>query len=193
MYPEYAQSTAPHRTPLRRCSRSELLLTNGGDDALRVFFDAFVDADSRILICRAHVSDVPLLRRNRRRANRNVCRYDPQHSNSRLTKSLPPLAQKSARALHLANPNNPTGTLVAPRRCERILRAASRYRRGDRRSLRGIFRPLTIAPWIRNYPQSLRRAHVFKSRRSRRTSARRRHRAPRLRSPFFAARCRRSR
>ena len=29
----------------------ELLLTNGGDDALRVFFDAFVEPGSHILIC----------------------------------------------------------------------------------------------------------------------------------------------
>jgi len=50
MYPEYQSST-------RRISRyfgvrsEELLLTNGGDDALRVFFDTFVEAGSSILIC----------------------------------------------------------------------------------------------------------------------------------------------
>src|ERR1700756_5084233 len=50
MYPEYQQPTA-------RIARSlgvrpeELLLTNGGDDALRVFFDTFVEPKSHILIC----------------------------------------------------------------------------------------------------------------------------------------------
>src|ERR1700720_1138985 len=50
MYPEYA-------VPTRRIaayfgiSEYELLLTNGGDDALRVFFDAFVEPGSHILIC----------------------------------------------------------------------------------------------------------------------------------------------
>ncbi|HEX9345802.1 MAG TPA: hypothetical protein VF900_07735, partial [Candidatus Acidoferrum sp.] len=50
MYPEY-------QAPTERLARhfgvrpQELLLANGGDDALRVFFDAFVDARSSILIC----------------------------------------------------------------------------------------------------------------------------------------------
>src|SRR5271168_3376969 len=50
MYPEYERST-------RRLARhfgvraEELLLTNGGDDALRVFFDTFVEPGARILIC----------------------------------------------------------------------------------------------------------------------------------------------
>ena len=50
MYPEYEQ-------PTRALARyfgvkpAELLLTNGGDDALRVFFDTFVEPRSHILIC----------------------------------------------------------------------------------------------------------------------------------------------
>src|SRR5215469_9920474 len=50
MYPEY-------RKPTERLARyfgvqpEELLLTNGGDDALRVFFDTFVEPDTSILIC----------------------------------------------------------------------------------------------------------------------------------------------
>ena len=50
MYPEYERGA-------RRLSRyfnvdpDELLLTNGGDDALRVFFDTFVNAGERIVIC----------------------------------------------------------------------------------------------------------------------------------------------
>src|SRR5437879_11026825 len=50
MYPEY-------QAPTRRIARyfgvrpEELLLTNGGDDALRVFFDTFVQSGSSILIC----------------------------------------------------------------------------------------------------------------------------------------------
>src|SRR5258708_37629815 len=50
MYPEYQRSTA-------RLARhfgvrpSELLLANGGDDAVRVFFDAVLGSGSSILIC----------------------------------------------------------------------------------------------------------------------------------------------
>ena len=35
----------------RRATRKKSLLTNGGDDALRVFFDTFVEPRSHILIC----------------------------------------------------------------------------------------------------------------------------------------------
>src|SRR6201997_1486747 len=50
MYPEYQ---APTKVLARYfgVKPEELLLTNGGDDALRVFFDAFVDAGSSIVIC----------------------------------------------------------------------------------------------------------------------------------------------
>jgi len=50
MYPEYQK-------PTERLARyfgvgpKELLLTNGGDDALRVFFDTFVEPNTSILIC----------------------------------------------------------------------------------------------------------------------------------------------
>src|SRR5258708_38209661 len=50
MYPDYRPAT-------RRLARhfhvrpEELLLANGADDALRAFFDAFVQEGSRILIC----------------------------------------------------------------------------------------------------------------------------------------------
>src|ERR1700716_1179163 len=50
MYPEYQRRN-------ERIARyfgvhaTELLLTNGGDDALRVFFDTFVEPGSSILIC----------------------------------------------------------------------------------------------------------------------------------------------
>ncbi len=50
MYPEYERGT-------KRLARhfgvkpDELLLTNGGDDALRLFFDAFVDSGSSVVIC----------------------------------------------------------------------------------------------------------------------------------------------
>ena len=50
MYPEY-------EPPTKKLARyfgvraDEIVLTNGGDDALRVFFDTFVEPRSHILIC----------------------------------------------------------------------------------------------------------------------------------------------
>ena len=50
MYPEYERPTRKlaHYFGVRA---DEIALTNGGDDALRVFFDTFVEPRSRILIC----------------------------------------------------------------------------------------------------------------------------------------------
>ena len=50
MYPEYER---PTRTLARYFGVrvEEIALTNGGDDALRVFFDTFVEPRSHILIC----------------------------------------------------------------------------------------------------------------------------------------------
>src|ERR1700675_3084908 len=50
MYPEYQ---APTQILARYfgVKPAELLLTNGGDDALRVFFDTFVEPRTHILIC----------------------------------------------------------------------------------------------------------------------------------------------
>src|ERR1700720_2012801 len=50
MYPEY-QAPTQILAQYFGVKPAELLLTNGGDDALRVFFDTFVEPGSHILIC----------------------------------------------------------------------------------------------------------------------------------------------
>jgi histidinol-phosphate aminotransferase len=122
MYPEYQQPTA-------RIARSlgirpeELLLTNGGDDALRVFFDTFVEAKSHILICEP---TFPMYRywAEIAGARVDVCRYD-QQMRFPLSDVLAALGKKP-RVFFLANPNNPTGTLVQPEALRKILRVARR-------------------------------------------------------------------
>src|SRR5881392_3957586 len=109
MYPEYQASTA-------RLARyfgvhpEELLLANGGDDALRVFFDAFVDAGSSILICEP---TFPMYRYYAEifGAQIDTLRYGPQMEFP-LEEVILELRHKP-RVLFVANPNNPTGTLVA--------------------------------------------------------------------------------
>src|SRR5246500_5317835 len=76
MYPEYQAPT----TVLARyfgVKPEELLLTNGGDDALRVFFDTFVEPRSHILICEP---TFPMYRYYAEIAGARieVCRYDAQ-------------------------------------------------------------------------------------------------------------------
>jgi len=120
MYPEYQRSTA-------RLARyfgvrpSELLLTNGGDDALRVFFDTFVESESGILICEP---TFPMYRYYGEIAGARVeaLRYAPdmEFPMSGILAAL----RRKPRVLFIANPNNPTGTLLQVAEIEKILRTA---------------------------------------------------------------------
>jgi len=120
MYPEYE---APTKILARyfRVKSGEILLTNGGDDALRVFFDTFVEPDSHILICEP---TFPMYRYYAEIAGARVetLQYSRQMEFP-LAAALDAL-QKNPRVFFLANPNNPTGTLVAKASIEQILNAA---------------------------------------------------------------------
>jgi len=120
MYPEYQKPTARIARHLG-VRPEELLLTNGGDDALRVFFDTFVEPRSHILICEP---TFPMYRYYAEIAGARieVCRYDAQQRFP-LNEILFAL-RKKPRVFFLANPNNPTGTLVPPTALRKILNAA---------------------------------------------------------------------
>jgi histidinol-phosphate aminotransferase len=121
MYPEYQRST-------ERLARhfgvrlSELLLTNGGDDALRVFFDTFVESGSSILICEP---TFPMYRYYGEIAGARVeaLRYGPDMEFP--TPGILAALRRKPRVLYIANPNNPTGTLLQIAEIEKILRAAT--------------------------------------------------------------------
>jgi histidinol-phosphate aminotransferase len=148
MYPEYEE-------PTKRLARyfgvrpAELLLANGGDDALRVFFDAFVDAGSSILICEP---TFPMYRYYAEiyGARIEVLRYG--------TEMEFPLAgvlsalRKKPRVLFIANPNNPTGTLVSLEDVQKILRAAT-HTAVIIDEAYSDFSALTVVHWIHKYPQ----------------------------------------
>jgi histidinol-phosphate aminotransferase len=147
MYPEYQKSTAR----IARClgvRPQELLLTNGGDDALRVFFDTFVEPGTHILICEP---TFPMYRywAEIAGARVEVCRYD-QQMKFPLPDVLAALRNKP-RVFFLANPNNPTGTLVRPPALKQLL---------DRtRDIVVVldeayaeFSGFSSLPWIRRYP-----------------------------------------
>src|SRR5258705_3878211 len=120
MYPEYEQSS-------KRLARyfgvraEELLLTNGGDEALRVFFDTFVDAGSSVLICEP---TFPMYRYYGEIAGAQVeaLRYGPEMEVP--ISAILAALEKKPRVFFLANPNNPTGTLSPVDAIEKILRAA---------------------------------------------------------------------
>ncbi|MGH9865772.1 MAG: histidinol-phosphate transaminase, partial [Candidatus Acidiferrales bacterium] len=148
MYPDYVTAT-------QRLARyfgvrpAELLLTNGGDDALRVFFDAFVDSGSSILLCDP---TFPMYRFYAEvyGARINTLRYGAEMEFP-LAAVLAAL-RKHPRVLFIANPNNPTGTLLSRHDIRKILRAAIRTAVVIDEAY-ADFSGFTVVPWIRDYPQ----------------------------------------
>jgi histidinol-phosphate aminotransferase len=148
MYPEYQAST-------KRLARhfgvqpEELLLTNGGDDALRVFFDTFVEAGSSILICE------PTFPMYRYYAEIYGARIIVQRYGAEMQFPLEGVLaalRKKPRVLFIANPNNPTGTLLEPEEIRTILKAAP-HTAVVLDEAYAEFSGFSAVPWVRKYPQ----------------------------------------
>jgi histidinol-phosphate aminotransferase len=147
MYPEY-------QAPTKRIARyfgvrpEELLLANGGDDALRVFFDTFVESGSGILICEP---TFPMYRYYAEiyGARISVVRYgsEMEFPLEGVIASL----RKKPHVLFIANPNNPTGTLLQKVELRRILKAAT-HTAVVMDEAYAEFSGFTAIPWIRKYP-----------------------------------------
>ena len=148
MYPEYQ---APKQRLARyfRVRPEELLLTNGGDDALRVFFDTFVEGSSGILICEP---TFPMYRYYAEiyGARISVLRYGSEMAFP-LDDAIAAL-RKRPRVLFIANPNNPTGTLLGPEEIRRILKTAT-HTAVVLDEAYAEFSGFSAVPWIRKFPQ----------------------------------------
>ncbi len=146
-YPEYIAPTA-------RMARwfgvkpNELTLTNGADGALQQIITTFVEPNSAILLVDptfvmyrfyAQLSGARMVH----------LRYDSemQFPVVDVMKAL----RKSPRLFLIANPNNPTGTLIPPAVIRRMLNAAPRtlFVLDEAYS---EFSGVTVLPWIRRYP-----------------------------------------
>jgi histidinol-phosphate aminotransferase len=147
MYPEYVK-------PTRRIaayfgvSAHELLLTNGGDDALRVFFDAFVEPRKHILICEP---TFPMYRYYAEIAGARIemLRYG-REMEFPLDVFVAALRKKPA-VIFIANPNNPTGTLLPLEAIKKIVLAATDTVVVIDEAY-AEFSGVTVLPWIRKYP-----------------------------------------
>jgi histidinol-phosphate aminotransferase len=148
MYPEY-------QAPTRRIARyfgvrpEELLLTNGGDDALRVFFDTFVEAGTSILICEP---TFPMYRYYAEiyAARISVLRYGSEMEFP--LEGVIAALRKKPRVFFIANPNNPTGTLIQKEELRRILKAAT-HTAVVMDEAYGEFSGFSAISWIRKNPQ----------------------------------------
>lgn len=146
MYPEY-QAPTQILAKYFGVKAEELLLTNGGDDALRVFFDTFVEPRSHILICEP---TFPMYRYYTEIAGARVeALHYSRDMEFPLTAVLKAL-RKRPSVFFLANPNNPTGTLVEKGAIERILKAAPRTVVVLDEAY-ADFSGVTVVPWIRRH------------------------------------------
>jgi histidinol-phosphate aminotransferase len=148
MYPEY-QAPTQRLARYFRVRPEELMLTNGGDDALRVFFDTFVESGSGILICEP---TFPMYRYYGEIAGAKIeaLRYGKEMEFP--LESVVAALRKMPRVLFIANPNNPTGTLLQQKELRRILKAATHTAVVIDEAY-AEFSGFTVVPWIRKFPQ----------------------------------------
>ena len=146
MYPEYG-GTARRLARYFHVRPDELILTNGADDALRVFFDAFVERGSDVLFCE------PTFPMYRYYAELFGARIDaPRYSANiefPLNEVVSSLKRKPRLAI-FANPNNPTGDLLSAAALKRILTASPQTAIVIDEAY-AEFSGSTVVPWLRRY------------------------------------------
>ncbi|HET9401386.1 MAG TPA: histidinol-phosphate transaminase [Candidatus Acidoferrales bacterium] len=147
MYPEYGRIS----TKLAKffgVAPEELILTNGADDALRVFFDAFVETRSAVVFCNP---SFPMYRYYAELFGARIVapRYSPGIQFP-LSEVLRALSRKPRLAI-FANPNNPTGDLLSSATLRRIIAASPRTAVVIDEAY-FEFSKTSVAPWIRRYP-----------------------------------------
>jgi histidinol-phosphate aminotransferase len=154
IYPEY-QATTKRLARFFRVRPEEMHLTNGIDDALHLIADTFVEDGDSVLVAEP-TFDMYRFFAELAGARVIALRYDEEmrFPVDAIIRELRRSAKRRPRVLYIANPNNPTGTLVQPKDLRRMLRAATR-------TLVLVdeayfdFAGVTILPWIRRYPNLL--------------------------------------
>lgn len=154
IYPEY-QETTKRLARFFRVRPAEMHLTNGIDDALHLIADTFLEPGSSVLVVEP-TFDMYRFFAELAGARVTALRYDDEmrFPVDAVIRELRKPANRCPRILYIANPNNPTGTLVESGELRRILKAASH-------TLVLVdeayfdFSGLTILSWIRRYPNLL--------------------------------------
>jgi histidinol-phosphate aminotransferase len=147
-YPEYEEG----RKKLARFFRvglDEILLANGTDDAIKLICDALVDPNDALVVPAPTFPIYEFF--NSVAGGRTVrVRYD-ENFNLPIEKMIATVRKEKARWVALANPNNPTGTVISKRDLKALLRAApSTAVLVDEAYY--DFSGQTVLPWIRKYP-----------------------------------------
>jgi histidinol-phosphate aminotransferase len=147
MYSEYQQSTK-RLAKYFGVQAEQVLLANGGDDALRVFFDTFVDAGSSVLICDP---TFPMYRYYAEIFGAELIALKYSSEMDFPVEEVSAALARKPRVLFVANPNNPTGTLVQLDSLRRIVEAATETAVVIDEAY-AEFSGVTVIPWIREYP-----------------------------------------
>ena len=146
MYPEQ-ESVRRELAHFFGVHNDELLLTNGTDEALHLIADTFLEPDDAVLLVEPTFA---MYRFYSELAGARIqaLRYDAAMQFP--MKALLAALRKKPRIFFLANPNNPTGSVLRPAELRRILKAATR-------TLVVVdeayfeFSGITILPWIRRH------------------------------------------
>ncbi len=153
MYPEY-QATTRKLAKFFGVEKDELLLTNGADEALRLVVDTFVDPDSYVLIVEP---TFPMYRFYGELVGGRMVstRYGDQMGFPlevvlEILSGRAISGQPRPRVFFLANPNNPTGTLVPQEGLRQILEAAEETVVVVDEAY-WEFSGATVLPWIRHW------------------------------------------
>src|SRR5579864_9383130 len=154
LYPEY-QITTKRLARYFHVRPAEMHLTNGIDDALHLMADTFIEDGDSVLVVEP-TFDMYRFFAELAGARVIALRYDDEmrFPVEAAVRALRQPSKRCPRVLYIANPNNPTGTLVQRDELRRMLNAASR-------TLVLVdeayfdFSGLTILPWIRRYPNLL--------------------------------------
>jgi|CZKC01.1.fsa_nt_gi histidinol-phosphate aminotransferase len=146
-YPEYITPTASMARWFG-VKPNELTLTNGADGALQHIISTFVEPRSAILLVD------PTFVMYRFYAQLSGAQIVALHYDSEMKFPVDPVMQalrKSPRLFLIANPNNPTGTLIQSVVIRRMLDAAPRTLFVLDEAYTE-FSGVTVLPWIRRYP-----------------------------------------
>ncbi len=145
-YPEYQRS----REKLARyfgVAPEEMLLTNGTDEAIKMLCDAFVDPGDRLVV---PVPTFPVFQFFHSVAGGRTVSVRFEEGFRPPIAKLLAAAKQRPRWMAIANPNNPTGTMMPKRDLAALLKAAPR-------TLVLVdeayfdFSGETVLPWIRRY------------------------------------------
>jgi histidinol-phosphate aminotransferase len=154
IYPEY-QAAAKRLARWFGVRPEELHFTNGIDDGLHLIADTFLNEGDSVLVVEP-TFDMYRFFAELAGARVVALRYDDEmrFPVDAVVRVLRQSSKARPRVLYIANPNNPTGTLVERAELRRILQAASS-------TLVLVdeayfdFSGLTILPWIRRFPSLL--------------------------------------